>query len=52
MGPSSVGQVIGEVGAPGKPKFMQHGHSEIFDADLFREEGEPLLRDCHTVISK
>ena len=37
---------------PGEPAFMQHGHSESFDADDFWEELEPLLPECDEVISE
>jgi hypothetical protein len=37
---------------PGEPTFMQHGHSQTFEADAFWDELEPLLPDCDEVISE
>lgn len=37
---------------PGEPAFMQHGHSDTFEADAFWDEVEPLLPECDEVISE
>ena len=37
---------------PGEPLFMQHGHSESFNADAFWDEVEPVLPECDEVVSE